>query len=170
MKSEKRPKLKISLSLKEKVIILISTFCVIAMWLYLYIMWNNIPSIIPTHFGFSGAPDRFGNKNSLFSLPIIASIMYILFVVLSKIPNCFNYPVSITENNAKALYKIGKQLILLLDMDISLMFLILLWKDVQTAIGNKSGLGIVIVLIWMVIILGTVIYDTIRMKRFKMVP
>jgi len=166
-KSEKRPKLKISLSWKEKMLILISTFCVIAMWVYLYIVWSNLPSIIPIHFGISGAPDRFGNKSSVLLLPIIASIMHILLVVLSNIPNCFNYPVSVTEKSAEVLYKIGKELILLLDMEISLTFLILLWEDIQSSIGNISGLGIGIMFISMAIILGTVVYETIRMRRFK---
>lgn len=56
---------------------------------------------------------------------------------------------------------------ILLDMEISLIFAILLFKSIQTAIGNERGLGIVIVPIFMVIILGTVIYETTRMKRFK---
>ena len=167
MNSEKRPKLKVSLSLKEKMLILISTFFIIAMWVYLYIVWSGIPNVIPTHFGFSGTPDRFGNRNSMFLQPIIASIMHVFLVVLSKIPHCFNYPVSVTEKSAEALYKRGKQLILLLDMEISLMFLILLWEDIQTAIGNISGLGIEIMCMSMVIIFGTVIYETIRMKKIK---
>jgi len=165
--SEKRPKLKIELSWKEKILILISTLYVIAMWVYLYIAWSNLPSIIPIHFGISGAPDRFGNKSSVFLQPIIASIMHILLAVLSKMPHCFNYPVKVTEKNGEALYKIGKELILLLDMEISLMFLILLWEDIQSSIGNMSGLGIEVMFISMVIILGTVVYETIRMRRFK---
>ena len=167
MNSDKRPKLKISLSWKEKVLILISTLSIITMWLYLYIMWDNLPDIVPTHFGFSGVPDNFGNKNSLFIIPIMASILHLTLALLSKIPHSFNYPVNVTDKNAEALYKIGKQTMLLLDMEISLLFAILLCKSIQTAIGNESGLGIVIVPIFMVIILGTVIYETIKMKRFK---
>ena len=148
-------------------LILIATLSLIATWLYLWIMWDKIPNIIPTHFGLSGDPDRFGNKNSLFALPIISSIMHILFVVLSKIPYYFNYPVNVTEESAEALYKIGKQLILLLDMEIALMFLMLMWENIQTAIGSISGLGIEITFISMAIILGTVIYETIRMMKFK---
>jgi len=163
----KRPKLRIPLSLEEKILILIATLSIIAMWLYLWNMWDEIPNIVPTHFGFSGAPDRFGNKSSLFALPIISSIMHILFVVLSKIPYYFNYPVNVTEESAEALYKMGKQLILLLDMEIALMFLMLMWENIQTAIGSISGLGIEMMGISMFIILGTVIYETIRMMKFK---
>ena len=137
------------------------------MWLYVWIMWDKIPNIVPTHFGLSGAPDRFGNKNSLFALPIISSAMNILLVVLSKMPYYFNYPVSVTEESAEALYKIGKQLILLLDMEIALMFLMLMWENIQAAIGSISGLGAEIVGISMFIIFGTVIYETIRMMKFK---
>jgi len=163
----KRPKLRIPLSLEEKILILIATLSIIAMWLYLWNMWDEIPNIVPTHFGFSGAPDRFGNKSSLFALPIISSIMHILLVVLSKMPQYFNYPVKVTEESAAALYKIGKQLILLMDMEIALMFLMLMWENIQTAIGSISGLGIEMMGISMFIILGTVIYETIRMMKFK---
>jgi uncharacterized membrane protein len=165
--SEKRPKLKISLSWKEKILILISSLCVIAMWVYLYIVWSNLPSIIPIHFDISGVPDRFGNKSSVFLLPITALIMHISLVVLSNMPHCFNYPVKVTEKNGEALYKIGKQLIILLDMELSLMFLILLWEDIQNSIGNISRLGIGRMFISIAIIIGTVVYETIRMRRFK---
>jgi len=167
LKNGKRPKLRIPLSLEEKMLIIIATLTIIAMWLYLWNMWDEIPNIVPTHFGFSGAPDRFGSKSSLFALPIISSIMHILLVVLSKMPQYFNYPVKVTEKSAAALYKIGKQLILLMDMEIALMFLMLMWESIQTAIGSISGLGIEIVGIFMFIILGTVIYETIRMIKFK---
>ena len=141
-------------------------------------MWNEIPNIVPTHFGFSGSPDNFGNKNSLFIILIIALILHLTLVLLSKIPHSFNYPVNVTDRNAETLYKIGKETMILLDMEISLIFAILLFKSIQTAIGNERGLGIVInvlsfavnlviVPIFMVIILGTVIYETTRMKRFK---
>ena len=130
-------------------------------------MWNEITNIVPTHFGFSGSPDNFGNKNSLFIILIIALILHLTLVLLSKIPHSFNYPVNVTDRNAETLYKIGKETMILLDMEISLIFAILLFKSIQTAIGNERGLGIVIVPIFMVIILGTVIYETTRMKRFK---
>ena len=163
----KRPKFKTSLSWKEKVLILIATLSILVMWLYLYSMWNNLPDVVPTHFGFSGVPDRYGNKYSLLAIPIIALIMHILLSVLSKMPQYFNYPVSVTDKSAEDLYKIGKQLIILLDLEISLMFLILLWEDIQTAIGEINGLGIEVMCISMVIIFGTVIYETIRMMKIK---
>ena len=167
MNNGKRPKLRIPLSLEEKILILIATLSIIAMWLYLWNMWDEIPNIVPTHFGFSGAPDRFGSKSSLFALPIISLIMHILLVILSKMPQYFNYPVKVTEESAAALYKIGKQLILLMDMEIALMFLMLMWENIQTAIGSISGLGIEMMGISMFIILGTVIYEAIRMMKFK---
>lgn len=52
-------------------------------------------------------------------------------------------------------------------MDISFMFLILLWESMQTAIGKISGLKIEITCRFMAIIIGTVIYETRRMMKFK---
>lgn len=50
----------------------------------IYILWNEITNIVPTHFGFSGSPDNFGNKNSLFIILIIALILHLTLVLLSK--------------------------------------------------------------------------------------
>ena len=61
---------------QSKLFFLLLPFIIIAIpWVYLAFIWNELPAIVPTHFGFSGKPDAFGPKNEIFLAPIILSIV-----------------------------------------------------------------------------------------------
>lgn len=167
LNSEKRPKLKIPLTWKDRTLILIATVPIVFVIIYLTISWNSIPEIIPTHFNFSGAPDSFGNKTSLFGVIGLSVGMHLLISLLTKVPGYYNYPVSVTEKNAEALYNIGRQLMLLLDLEISYMLSILTWENIQTAMGKMNGVGGGMAIAIIGIILVTIIYEIIRMIKVQ---
>ncbi|OOM77568.1 hypothetical protein CLPUN_22420 [Clostridium puniceum] len=162
---KKRPDLNISLTWKDKVIILIATVPIIFVLVYLKMVWSEIPEIIPTHFGFSGVPDDFGSKSSLFIIIIITISLHILLAVLSKVPKYYNYPVSITEKNVESLYKIGKQLMLLIDLEISFLFSLLIWENVQTALGKVNGVNSEILFLFIGTIFITLVYEIVKMYK-----
>lgn len=166
MNNLKRPDINLPLTLKDKVLILISTVPIIFMVVYLKIIWNDIPEIIPTHFGFSGAPDDFGSKKSLFIIIIISISFHMLFAFLSKMPKYYNYPVSITDGNAESLYKIGRQLILITDLEISIFLSVLIWQNIQAALGKIYGVS-EIIFPFIGVIFFTIIYEIIRMCKVK---
>lgn len=166
MSSLKRPNINLPLTLKDKVLILISTIPIIFMVVYLKIIWNDIPEIIPTHFGFSGAPDDFGSKKSLFIIIIISISLHMLFAFLSKKPQYYNYPVSITDGNAESLYKIGRQLILVTDLEVSIFLSVLIWQNIQAALGKIYGVSEMI-FPFIGVLFFTIIYEIIRMSKVK---
>lgn len=166
MNNLKRPDIKLPFTLIDKVLILVSTIPIIFMMIYLKIVWSDIPEIIPTHFGFSGAPDDFGSKKSLFIIIIISISLHMLFAFLSKIPKYYNYPVSITDGNAESLYKIGRQLILVTDLEASFFLSALLWQNIQAALGKTYGVS-EIIFPFIGVIFFTIIYEIIRMCKVK---
>ena len=44
-------------------------------WVYLACIWNQLPPTIPTHFGISGMPDKFGQKNEIILAPLILTVI-----------------------------------------------------------------------------------------------
>lgn len=167
MSSSERPIIKIPLSYKEKVIVIISTLFIVSVLLYLKYVWAGIPQTIPTHFGFSGAPDRYGDKSSLFTEIIIVTIVHIGLCLLSKIPQYYNYPMSVTKKNAEFLYKQGRQLILLIDIEISFWLSILSWQNIQSAMGKIYGINAGIMLLFVAVLILTIIYETVKMFKVK---
>lgn len=167
LNSEKRPVLNFPLTWKDKTLILIATIPIIFMLVYIKISWSNIPEVIPTHFGFSGTPDAFGNKRSLFIIVVIAIMLHLLLAVLSKFPQYYNYPFQITEKNVEPLYKIGRQTMLLIDLEISIFLSILTWQNVQAAIGKFQGINSELLFLFLVVIFGTIIIEIVKMNKCK---
>ncbi len=58
---------------------------VIAPFVALAILWNEIPDRIPNHWGLDGKPDGFGSRNSILTLPLLLIGLYAFFFIFPKI-------------------------------------------------------------------------------------
>ena len=70
-----------------------------------------LPAVIPTHYGFSGAPNAYGGKGSLLTLPIVSICLAVLLTVLSRYPRRYNYSWPITPENAPRQYSLVRLLL-----------------------------------------------------------
>ena len=54
-------------------------------WIYIALIWNQLPPTIPTHFDINGAPDKFGARNEIIVGPLITTVVGILmyFILLN---------------------------------------------------------------------------------------
>lgn len=166
-KSNKRPQIHIEKTSMDKFIIIVGVLGVILTWIYLGIMWNSLPDIIPTHFGIDGEPNDFGNKLSLIFLPVIHSVIYILIYILAKFPHKFNYIVEITKENAEKQYRNASRLMYVLSTEISILFLYINWGSIQTSLNKVSGLGGIFIFLLDLIIFGTLGFFIYRMIKYK---
>ncbi|MEM6377383.1 MAG: DUF1648 domain-containing protein, partial [Bacteroidota bacterium] len=83
----------------------VAWIAVLAMFLYLLYHYGSMPDRIPTHFGANGLPDAYGSKTSIWPLPIISLITFLILFFLNKAPHLFNFPTKITEENALSQYQ-----------------------------------------------------------------
>lgn len=118
--------------------------------------WNSLPETIPLHFGLSGKPDGWGNKITIWLLPVLAVGLEILLTVVGRYPHTWNYPVPITEENARAQYVIGRSLLTWMKAELSVHLTLLLWLQVQVAVGKAQLFSIGWVFGMVAVIFGTV--------------
>lgn len=59
-------------------------------WVYLFIIWKDLPATIPMHFGLDGQPDAFGAKNSIILAPAILTVVTLLVYLLLNIVAVYN--------------------------------------------------------------------------------
>ncbi|HMX78838.1 MAG TPA: SdpI family protein [Ferruginibacter sp.] len=83
-------------------------------WLYLAFIWGDLPDRIPTHFGITGAPDAFGNRNEIVIAPAIMTITGILLFVLLRNIHKIDPKKKYTEATVSAMAKIATAVLLLL--------------------------------------------------------
>lgn len=137
---ETRPKLKIPLSNTDKALEALGWFTIFASWLWAFLFYSKLPETIPSHFGISGAADAFGPKTGIFSLPGIATVLFIGLTILNRFPHIFNYPETITQTNALRQYTYATRLVRFLKLSVALIFLALLTMTSLTALHRASGL------------------------------
>ncbi len=162
-----RPKIHLKRSSLEILLEIITIVALIAAWYYIIIMWNEIPNIVPTHFNFKGQANSYGNKDSLFILPIISTVIFIIFNILSMFPQILNYPVKITEENAEKQYKNAKLLLMVLMTELSVLFLYIEWGSIHSALTASSGIATVFLPISSLILIVTLAGFIYRMAKFK---
>ena len=109
-------------------------------WGYTIYHFNKLPDIIATHFDISGKPNGFGSKNTIWLLPVIISLVYILIYVLNRYPHKFNYLTKITEQNAYRQYKLASRMMRVILFNITIMFAYITFKEIDGAYTKSSAL------------------------------
>lgn len=161
------PKLTLEKSPFDIVLFLLSSIFVLIMWLLLITMWNKLPETIPSHFSFSGVPDKWSSKSSLFLLPIITTVLYISLALLCKIPHLFNYTVKITEENAKAQYKNSITMVLCLCAETTGFMLYIFVSSICIALNQSFTLGAISTILFIGLLFSTIGYFIYKMYKLK---
>lgn len=160
-----RPKIKIEKTLFHKFLIVLSTIILAFHLIYIAFIFNKLPNVIPTHFNLNGIPDSYGSKGNLFILIIISIIFYILFMLLTRIPNHYNYLVTITPKNAKRQYQNAVTLVLSLLSEFLILLFYMDYKTVEISLGKASNINFMCLFILIIFLtLAYFIYKMIKLK------
>jgi len=162
-----RPQIIIPFTATDKIVEAINVIALIAFWTMLFINYSKLPDIIPIHYNAAGKVDNFWQKISLFILPIIASVIFVGFSYLSKIPHIFNYIVDISIENAKNQYTIATKMLRYLKLSVTCVFFLIFYKTVQIVDGKTEFLGKYFLILTLAIIFLPILYFLILSVRSK---
>jgi uncharacterized membrane protein len=111
--------------------------------LWLLSIWSffNLPDTIPIHFNASGQADGYGEKDTIFFLPAIATIISIGITILSRYPHLFNFPFELTPENTERQYSNALKMVRFMKISLALIFTIIVFGMTQSAQGKSDGLG-----------------------------
>jgi uncharacterized membrane protein len=137
-----RPKLKIQLSLSDKLIEGAGWVLLFFFWGFTLVQYSYLTDTIPVHFDASGKPDGFGGKGSIWDLPIVATVIFTGLTLLNKFPHIFNYPTQITPENALEQYQMATRMIRFLKLVLVVIFNLIAVQTIRHAKGETEGLGI----------------------------
>jgi uncharacterized membrane protein len=137
-----RPKIKLELTIADKIIELVGWISIVLVWIFTTTHFNQIPDIIPIHFNGAGQADGFGGKATIFTLPIISTLLFLLLTWLNNFPQLFNFPTNITKENALQQYIFATRLIRYTKVIVVVIFGMIEFKTIQNVNGKADGLGI----------------------------
>jgi len=160
-----RPKITIPLIMVDKIVEAVNAIALISFWTMLLMYYPKLPDVIPIHYNAAGEVDHFGNKASLFVLPIIATVISVGFRYLSKIPHTFNYVVEIDTANAANQYTIATRMMRYLKLSVTCVFFLIFYKTVQIVDGNADALGSYFLILTLAMVFLPIFYFLIQSVR-----
>jgi len=160
-----RPKLSIKKDSLDHLVALIGLLGLIVLIIVPSYYYTALPDIIPIHFGADGSPDGYGSKKMIWLLPIIGIILYLGMKTLLNYPHTFNYPTKITEENAYHQYQQATKMIRAMNTAIVNVFAYLTYASIQTALGNKDGLGTYFTVSFFALIFGIIGFYLVKALR-----
>lgn len=91
-----------------KILNILSTILMLALVLGLALMYDDLPSMLPTHYGIDGMVDGWSGKGSLWLWVLGGAVVNIGLLWLGRRPDLYNYPVPVTGDNRERLYASGQ--------------------------------------------------------------
>ena len=154
--NKKQPVLKIEPSRNDKLIDVLSLLGIALLLIIPLYYYGQLPAEIPSHFNGAGEPDAYSSKTSIWLLPVVGIVMGLGMMALTRIPHLYNYPVKITEENAKKQYRGAARLIRILNFLITFAFVYIIIGTIQMGLGNAKGLGNGFLTVFLVAIFGVI--------------
>lgn len=165
MQKKERPKIKLPLTKADISIEVLAVLVLIFIWGIAIYIYPQFPDLIPTHFKTNGEADGYGNKNSLWLLPAIGTLMFVGFTVLSRFPHIYNYPIEITKQNAESQYKNGVMLMRLLKLAVMLIFAFNLYQTQMLIQESSTNIGKWTLTISLGLVMLPIIYFLVKSFR-----
>lgn len=103
----------------------LSLLSLVFLLLYTLIRWPGLPEQIPSHFNFAGEIDGWSGKGVAWLLPGIAVFLYALMTLVLFLPNSWNLPVTVTEENRERLLLATQRLLAVIKLTCLLLFTVL---------------------------------------------
>ncbi len=159
---EERPKLTLIPTTADKLVEVLGWLILLFLWVLTFSHYSSLPETIPTHFNAAGNADGFGSKVSLIALPVIATLLFIGLTVLNRYPHIFNYPTSITQDNALRQYTLATRILRYLKLVLVLVFGGIEFMTIQNATGKGAGLGAWFLPLTLVLVFLPLIYFVVK--------
>lgn len=122
---------------------------------------------IPVHYNFYGEIDGWGNVSFIYAITIMSVVLYIAFSVYERFYRKFNYPIKVTENKSKYMYRAAISLMRSMKAIISVMLAYINGISVAYAYGYIFPYNTIIIYLFIIISWVTAIIYFVRTLKYK---
>lgn len=155
------------MKIHNKILVFFAMLISILNLVYATYSFPNLPALIPVHFGIDGKPNGWGGKYTILFIPLINLTLVCFMASVRKHPFSYlNLPIKVSNNNVEERVKLGKQLLDLICVAISILFFFVELHIVKSSQNPISSNGLFIVIISIVAaILGLSAFYTKKINK-----
>jgi hypothetical protein len=156
---------KVKISFWDKILELLSLAALTVLWVMTYKFQHIGAELVPEDFDFFQTPNEYWASKMTYSVPIIATILYIGLTVYNLRPQYGDYPVEVSSEKISDLSEINKRLWRWLKFNLLVIFIIIEYFSFHT--GSNAGTGItpLLILVFPVLLFGPVVFFFIEFSK-----
>lgn len=109
-------------SLPAVVLGIAGVLVLVATMVLILVTYASLPVQIPTHFDYSGNPDAYGSRSSLWFLFAIDALVFTLIAVTAHFPRYWNIPIQVYEHNVWAICNATRIFLYVMNLLMALLF------------------------------------------------
>jgi uncharacterized membrane protein len=132
---------------------------------WLATVWHSLPALLPSHFGLDGIPNHYASRDMVLLISGFSMGIYFLLFVVQRFPHRMNLPRRVGDPDRPRVEALGVEMIGWLRLELAWMFAYILWAVVQVGMQRSEGLGAGFTLIVVGVVMGTVVWFLMRMKK-----
>ncbi|MBQ0769281.1 MAG: DUF1648 domain-containing protein [Bizionia sp.] len=137
-----RPKLKIDGDKTDRVLEALTLLSLVFSFAFIGYYYSELPDRVPAHFGLDGEVNRYDEKSMIWLIPMLLSAICFGIYKLNKHPYLYNYPIKITQENAKKHYNGASKIIRYINLSIALICAVITYEIVNIALKNTNSFSL----------------------------
>lgn len=138
---------------------------VLSCWGMVIVHYTQLPNLIPTHFNGAGEADDYSQKQMIFMLPTLLTILCIGLTLLNRYPHTFNYPIEITSQNKTRQYQNAQLLISCIQLALAIVFTFLTYFTMRAALLNQKFIPVWLLPLALILIFTPIFVFLIRASK-----
>ncbi|WP_373522099.1 hypothetical protein [Aquiflexum sp.] len=159
---------KVRITFWDLILEILSLCALIVLWTITYNFQHIGAELVPADFDFFQTPNEYWASKMTYSVPIIATILYVGLTIWNLRPQYGDYPVDVSGDKALDLSKINKRLWRWLKFNLLVIFIVIEYFSFHT--GSNAGTGITPLLIYVfpVLLFGPVVFFFIEYSKSQL--
>jgi len=126
----------------NRIYLILSIIGLLALVLIPSTFMDQLPDRIPTHFGADGVADGFGSKSSLWTLPVLGGVLFLIISGLTYLIPMLPYDKQKTSpQQYRTHMRLMTHMMGMLNVTMIWLFVYITYRTVQVALDDVQGLG-----------------------------
>lgn len=156
------PKNAVSRTLADKVLEGFACVLIASLWGLTVYFWKVLPDIIPFHLNLSGQPDSWGNKDLLFLITGLGTLVALAVGIGAYYPQRVNLPVKLRPECLSLQYAIISRMSRVCNVWLALIFIFSLVTTALGANGQSTKLWWGIQAVVIILLLGSILFYSLK--------
>lgn len=159
---------RVKISFFDGILEILGFIALVFLWVMTYKFQHIGAELVPEDFSFFQTPNEFWASKMTYTVPVIATVLYVGLTVYNLRPQIGDYPVQISSEKSAQLNEINKRLWRWLKFNLLLIFITIEYFSFHTGSNAGTGISPTLIYVFPVLLFGPVVFFFIEFSKSQL--